>query len=343
MPRAFVIMPFSPEFTQIYNLFITETLTELGYEVLRADDLDNSQNILADIIQGIQKNELIVADLTGSNPNVYYELGIAHALQKNVILLTQDIGDLPFDLRSYRVIPYSTDFIKIREARNQLAKLAAGALSGEVIFGNPVSDFQLPETSSVYHYKSHEKAGVLDLVVDFETSIEEMGSVIKSITSLNEDITHTTDLAVQNINRLSGNAKEQRTCVQAFAQNMYAYNSNLNALNSKYAQSLSKYESCSETIFSDPDLFVNQEDIQGLRNMLEVIRVSENQIHGFGEATKNLMATVAATPNIERLFIRARDAMVKELNVLIQNTEKTISIFNRSRALGSMILEAKEI
>ena len=57
----------------------------------RAQDLSSARNILADIVQGIEGATIVVADLTDLNPNVFYEVGIAHALQKPVILLTQDI------------------------------------------------------------------------------------------------------------------------------------------------------------------------------------------------------------------------------------------------------------
>ena len=72
--------------------------------MFRADDIDNQQNILNDIVKSIRSSELIVADLTDPNPNVYYELGLAHAMRKRVVLMTQDLGSMPFDLRSYRTI-----------------------------------------------------------------------------------------------------------------------------------------------------------------------------------------------------------------------------------------------
>jgi len=106
-------MPFSADFDEIYNLFIASTLSEVGYEVFRADNIVSQRNILDDIIESIKDSDLIVADLTGSNANVYYELGIVHAFRKPVILLTQSISDLPFDLRSYRAIHYNTHFAAI--------------------------------------------------------------------------------------------------------------------------------------------------------------------------------------------------------------------------------------
>ena len=80
---------------------------------------------MRDIIEMIEKSDLIIADLTSSNPNVYYELGIAHAFGKPVIHLVQSpVEDVPFDLRSYRLITYSTDFAEIDQAKEELAEYA---------------------------------------------------------------------------------------------------------------------------------------------------------------------------------------------------------------------------
>ena len=103
-PKAFVIMPFDAEARPVYEDFIRPTLDNLGFEVSRADDLLNQRNILRDILSSIASANLLVADLTDSNSNVYYELGLAHALRKPVILLGQDIEEIPFDIRSYRLV-----------------------------------------------------------------------------------------------------------------------------------------------------------------------------------------------------------------------------------------------
>src|SRR5215213_5676776 len=93
-PKAFVIMPFDAELNEVYGSFIVPTLEEIGYSVLRADDLYGQRNILRDIVESISDSDLIVADLTGLNPNVFYELGVAHGLQRSVILMTQNIDEL---------------------------------------------------------------------------------------------------------------------------------------------------------------------------------------------------------------------------------------------------------
>ena len=91
MPSVFVLMPFASEFDDIFGGIIKQVFEDKGFSVKRADDIENQRNILQDIIAEIFNSDLIIADVTDSNPNVYYELGIAHALGRPVIHMTQDV------------------------------------------------------------------------------------------------------------------------------------------------------------------------------------------------------------------------------------------------------------
>lgn len=103
---CFVIMPFNEKLNSIYESIIKIVLKEIKYNALRADEIFTSKPIIDDIWQNIKKSKFLIADLTDRNPNVFYELGLAHALSKDVILLTQNLNDIPFDLRHYRIIVY---------------------------------------------------------------------------------------------------------------------------------------------------------------------------------------------------------------------------------------------
>ncbi|MRX45914.1 hypothetical protein [Pedobacter puniceum] len=103
---CFVIMPFNDKLNPIYESIIKVVLKDLKYNPLRADEIFTSKPIIDDIWLNIKKSKFLIADLTDRNPNVFYELGLAHALTKDVILLTQNLSDIPFDLRHYRIIVY---------------------------------------------------------------------------------------------------------------------------------------------------------------------------------------------------------------------------------------------
>ena len=74
---------------------------------MRADDIRGTTLITRDIWEKINRARFLVADLSGQNPNVFYEVGLAHALGKDVLLLTQTMTDVPFDLKALRCIVYS--------------------------------------------------------------------------------------------------------------------------------------------------------------------------------------------------------------------------------------------
>ena len=147
-PTAFVLMPFAPDFNDIYARFFRPVLEDNGFEVRRADDLQSRQNILRAIVDGIATSDLIVADLTNTNPNVSYELGLAHALRKPVILVTQNIDEIPFDLKPYSHLEYGRDFTDMENARDVLAEKARAFHSGDLKFDSPITDF-LPERSQL--------------------------------------------------------------------------------------------------------------------------------------------------------------------------------------------------
>ncbi|HZT58920.1 MAG TPA: hypothetical protein VFA21_09870 [Pyrinomonadaceae bacterium] len=107
--RCFVIMPFAEKFDEVYAT-IKETVEadEVGFICLRADDISSSGYVMEDVLKKIGESEIIIADLTERNPNVFYELGIVHMVKdaNKVIMLAQDIEAVPFDLRPFRCIVY---------------------------------------------------------------------------------------------------------------------------------------------------------------------------------------------------------------------------------------------
>ncbi len=106
---CFILMPFSPSFDRLYKEKIKPTVEACGFRCLRADDFFTPTPILEDIWIHIFKSRIIVADVTGRNPNVFYEMGIAHTLGKPVIIITQDKSDIPFDIAQFRYFVYSDD------------------------------------------------------------------------------------------------------------------------------------------------------------------------------------------------------------------------------------------
>lgn len=118
--KVFVMIPFQKEFLITYEKAIVPSLEELGCKVNKADDLHTVNHIIADIYKQIVEADFLVADTTGRNPNVFYEIGYAHGQNKSVILLAQRAEDIPFDLRSIRHIIYNPNSINVLKEELQL-------------------------------------------------------------------------------------------------------------------------------------------------------------------------------------------------------------------------------
>ena len=99
-------MPFEDKFNDIYTYGIKQTCTDLNTYCERVDEQIFNERILDRIYNQIAKSDILIADMTNRNANVFYEVGYAHGLGKNVILLTQNADDIPFDLKHFPHIIY---------------------------------------------------------------------------------------------------------------------------------------------------------------------------------------------------------------------------------------------
>jgi len=99
-------MPFDSAFDDIYKFGIKEPAAKLNIKAERVDEQIYSEVILERIYQQIDVADIIIADMSGQNPNVFYEVGYAHAKEKTCILLTSNAEDIPFDLKHRRHIIY---------------------------------------------------------------------------------------------------------------------------------------------------------------------------------------------------------------------------------------------
>src|ERR1035437_7277247 len=104
--KAFVLMPFGDHYDSYYAAVYKPGLETAGCVVQRADDMFAPQPIIIDIQRAIAQADVILCELSGRNPNVFYELGLAHAIGKPVVLLCDNLSDVPFDLRHIRIITY---------------------------------------------------------------------------------------------------------------------------------------------------------------------------------------------------------------------------------------------
>ncbi len=144
--NVFVIMPIDGEFDTVYRALIKTPLESAGYSVSRANDPEGGrivhQNIYDQIIQNLWDVDYILANLTNFKPNVVYELGIAHTLNKRTIQISQNLdGKLPFDIKSQNVISYKRDDDRRSELSAQVLEVLRLSDAGQYMFSNIIDDF----------------------------------------------------------------------------------------------------------------------------------------------------------------------------------------------------------
>ena len=127
---VFVLSPFSEPFNTIYADHIRPAIESLnGLSCLRADDIYDNRPIIEDIWRCTNEARILIAELTGKNANVFYETGIAHTIGKEVILITQSMDDVPFDLRHLRCILYDYTPRGIKNLEGNLKNTVLGILA----------------------------------------------------------------------------------------------------------------------------------------------------------------------------------------------------------------------
>lgn len=148
MKQCFVIMPIGSEedyekYKDVYELMIKEAVEGAGLELrcIRADEVSKSGAIIKDIIKRLYEADVVIADLSGLNANVCYELGVRHALKGGTIMIVDDIESIPFDLKPYRVLEYSATLRGAHIFKRDLKKFLQAALDDPRGADNPVLDF----------------------------------------------------------------------------------------------------------------------------------------------------------------------------------------------------------
>ena len=124
---GFVLMPIRPAFDDVLKESIRPAVTDNGLECQRADDIHNNEEIMEDVWERIWECRIVIADLTDDNPNVFYEVGIADTLGKNVIFIAQhnSSGHPPFDVSARRIIFYDNNAQGRQKLRKNLADMIA--------------------------------------------------------------------------------------------------------------------------------------------------------------------------------------------------------------------------
>lgn len=346
-PRIFVIMPFDSTFDPVYEKFIASTFEAAGCDVFRGDDIRSLQNVMKDVVQSILECDLVVADLTDENPNVFYELGLAHAFDKPVILLTQSIDDVPFDLRSYRLLSYSTHFAEIEQAQTVLQEYAEKFVRGELLFGSPVSDFRAeteidprPRSPEIVRTDMHDERaspdddrGFLDHIIDLHDGYARLTEIITTVGKETENIGKATNevslkIQAEAAHPSDGSASHMRKLSRGLADKLSRFGSILEDANKEYTEISLQTENSLEFIAAFQATAVEDETaVVEQRTELETLLASALSAR---DSYRGLARSMSDVPPMERHLGRALARASSEVQQMADNIDRTISSLIRA-------------
>lgn len=107
----------------VMNTFLKPVADVLEYDVLRADLIQTVSDISDSVIEQLETSDLVIADISNSNPNVMFELGYRFALKKPYLILTQNVKTIPFDIRGIRALEYPVTTPNVEEFNAQLSQM----------------------------------------------------------------------------------------------------------------------------------------------------------------------------------------------------------------------------
>ena len=335
-------MPFGKEFDDVYLGFIEPVLEEAGFTVGRADNIESQQNILRDIVEKIDQSTLIIADLTGANPNVFYELGLAHAIRRPVILITQSVSDVPFDLKSYRLLEYSTHFLDILKAKEQLASYARGCASGTLKFGSPVTDFHSgepipnhPITPPQSDVASEDDRGFIDHLLDLNAGYDGIAAIAVRMTGDLDTLNKSLEDATEEFTRINANPNQSsstavRRVSRRLAERVGHFHSQLKRENDEYAKIAQDTEDSLEFVVSfQHELSTAESDLEKRRALISSLQDFLHQLVGARDSLLGLASDAESLPRLERRLNRELVQASEEMFAMSGNLDKTIASISR--------------
>jgi hypothetical protein len=354
-PLAFVLMPFDAAYEDVYSDLIDAPLTGAGFVVRRADSLLNQRGILQEVVRGIADAELIIADVTGLNANVLYELGLAHALGKRTVMITQNIDELPFDLRPYKANEYSTRFKEAGKLPELLTKIAASVLANDAEFSNPVQDYapealaeksqvsatprsrRSPATATDDEEEGEESPGWLEAMVSMETNGSRMGAVSDRIGQLTVDVGNALSKHGARLESAQKNLGDRSPAAalaiaRDSAKDLEQFATGLSPLNSELEEIVGSIGEAAN-ILAREQVITDLDALQSAEEQIATLGELESSIGQSYDNVIEFATTLGSLPHVERRLTRAAQSAARAVELTAQVLETAQSEFARARGV----------
>ena len=337
-PSALVIMPFTQEYYDFFDNIILASMSEY-LSIKRSGNLFDNNNLIKGIINDLENSEVIIAVLTSYNANVLYELGIAHAFLKNVVLLLDDNEKRIFDVCIYNHVMYSLE--DVEQLKAKLRDIAISISKHEYISDSPISDFSVIAKSirNIYEVKKMRDhiieeinasisgkiaEGVFDFMVNITIAGEELGNIYgnmaSSMSTLTEIISNNTaKINALNITGPNDYYKRINTIIDENikALNEYAENMIVNAISAEkkrieFVKIIKKFITTGEiSTPGDIEELVKFKDVLNLE-----ILVSRGLIDSIEEYNKALESNIGIKSAMD---VAVRKAQKSHTDIIIDN------------------------
>lgn len=185
MKKCFIACPIGTDDSKVRRNsdFLLQSIIkpalESDFEIQRSDLISSTNKITDEIIGGLTNSELVIVDLSTHNPNVFYELGYRHALERPTITMINKDKNIPFDVSAYRTIYYSELYADVVNAKDQLKETIKTFTDNDFNFENPVNKYNNIDN----------EYGVLNRhLLDIKSDLSELKEFLPSVTKQDPDI-----------------------------------------------------------------------------------------------------------------------------------------------------------
>jgi nucleoside 2-deoxyribosyltransferase len=246
LKTAFVLTPFHPEFDESYG-WIVDFFKDHQYSCTRGDAILADTNILSHILSEMLAAEIVVANISGRNPNVFYELGIAHALGKKVVIISRSKDDITFDLASTQIAIYKDKDSLIESLNKWLISILHERANTQTPIQTKTTssiNYSSPAMRGVVSFDYSDNNGIFKIgegAYEFETCwskasdtsihiLNDPSSIETVAIAKNEDITSINDASIYNSTSRSRTPKTNQIVI---LKNTHGYFAALKILNIK--------------------------------------------------------------------------------------------------------------
>lgn len=311
---------------EVYEEVILPACKAFGLDPVRADQLSRPGEIPEQVCRRLREDDVVIADLTGGNANVMYELGLRHTTPKLTIQLGER-GRLPFDVAAIRTILFRRTPGGLIQARKRLSEVLSSGLSSG---GDPVTATRVwlggeltvaPDTEDI----SGEEAGILEKLVDLEEFSGGLAASMNRVSSIMEGANKLMKEAGEKAEKLNARgepASARLVVANRLASNLEGPAAELEEVSQEFELSVEKVQPGIRYILSVPKGGPDEEAIEVMRESLRGTMVPTEK---YVESVNELIGILSSAGEITRSLRKVNGRLRAALSRLVKTSKRILS------------------